>query len=66
MQRGDDGMAEPDTPPKPTPQATIDLPATLATLRAAQENIVRELRKVIVGEDEPIHQVLAAMVAGGH
>ena len=41
-------------------------PAMLETIGASREAIVRELRKTIVGEDEPINQVLIAMFAGGH
>jgi len=35
-------------------------------MRDARDAIVRELRKVIVGQDEPIEQVLVAMFARGH
>ena len=59
-------MAESSTAgPADVPQG-VDLHATLGRIRAACEAIVRELRKVIVGEDEPIEQVLAAILAGGH
>ena len=40
--------------------------ALLARIKQAREEIVQELRKVIVGQDEPIAQVLVAMFAGGH
>jgi MoxR-like ATPase len=38
----------------------------LGRMRAAREAIIGELRKVIVGEDAPIEQVLTAIFAGGH
>ena len=41
-------------------------PAMLEAIKASREAIVGELRKTIVGEDEPIDQVLIAMFAGGH
>ena len=41
-------------------------PAMLARIKAAREAIVKELRKVIIGEDDAIDQVLIAMFAGGH
>ena len=40
--------------------------ATLQRIKAARESIIGELRKLIVGADEPIDQVLVAMFAGGH
>ncbi|MGH7740632.1 MAG: AAA family ATPase [Candidatus Eiseniibacteriota bacterium] len=36
------------------------------TLRAARERIVGELRKVIVGQDEVVDQLLTALFANGH
>jgi len=44
----------------------LDLQAVLGRIQAAREAILAELRKVIVGEDEAIDQVLAALLAGGH
>jgi MoxR-like ATPase len=41
-------------------------PAMLGRLKAARQAILKELRKVIVGQDEAIDQVLIAMFAGGH
>jgi MoxR-like ATPase len=41
-------------------------PAALERIKAARLAIQRELRKVIVGEDDAIDQVLIAMFAGGH
>ncbi len=48
------------------PQSSGDLQATLERLKAARQAIVREIKKVIVGQDEPIEQVLAGLFAGGH
>ena len=45
---------------------TADHQAMLKRIKAARLAILKELRKVIVGEDEPIDQVLIAMFAGGH
>jgi MoxR-like ATPase len=54
-------------PTKPRKRARRpSLQTTLKRIQAAREAILRELRKVIVGEDEPIDQVLAAILAGGH
>ena len=60
-------MAEPSAP-KAAQGAVdqVDLPALLKRIKAARQGIVAELRKVIVGEDEAIEQVLAAVLAGGH
>jgi MoxR-like ATPase len=43
-----------------------DRQAVVGRIKAARAAIINELRKVIVGEGEPIDQVLAAMFAGGH
>ena len=43
-----------------------ELQATLQKVRAARQAIIQELRKLIVGADEAIDQVLVAMFAGGH
>ena len=40
--------------------------AVLDRVKAARQAILKELRKLIVGQDEPIDQVLVAMFAGGH
>ena len=40
--------------------------ATLARIKAAREAIVAELRKAVVGQDEPIDQLLVTLFAGGH
>ena len=40
--------------------------AQLERIKSARAAIVQELHKVIVGQDEPIDQVLVAMFAGGH
>ncbi|HAU38027.1 MAG TPA: AAA family ATPase [Phycisphaerales bacterium] len=44
----------------------FDLPAVLDRVKTAGRQVLAELRKIIVGEDEPIDQVLSAMFAGGH
>ncbi|MDD5348969.1 MAG: AAA family ATPase [Chthoniobacteraceae bacterium] len=41
-------------------------PHILTRIKDAREAVVRELRKVVVGQDEPIDQVLIGMFAGGH
>jgi len=38
----------------------------LDRVKSARQAIVQELRKVVVGQDEPIDQVLVTMFAGGH
>ncbi|HUS90971.1 MAG TPA: MoxR family ATPase [Phycisphaerae bacterium] len=58
-------MGEPDTP-NAADNAEVDLSAVLGRIQQARQAIVGELHKVIVGEDEPIDQVLAALLAGGH
>ncbi len=40
--------------------------ALVERMKAGREKIVRELRKVIVGQDEVIQEVLIALFAGGH
>jgi len=41
-------------------------PAVLARIKAVRGAILAELRRTIVGEDEPIDQALIGMFAGGH
>jgi len=48
-----------------TSPATSDLKA-VESLRAAREKILSELRKVIVGQDDVIEQLLTALFANGH
>src|SRR5439155_15239346 len=45
--------------------ATSDLKA-VETLKQARERIVTELRKVIVGQDQVVDQLLTALFANGH
>jgi MoxR-like ATPase len=45
---------------------TDDELALVERMKAGREIIVRELRKVIVGQDDVIQQVLIALFAGGH
>jgi MoxR-like ATPase len=40
--------------------------AVLPRIKEAREAILRELRKRVIGEDEPIDQILIGMFAGGH
>ncbi len=40
--------------------------ALVERMKAGREKIVRELRKVIVGQDEVIEEVLIALFAVGH
>ena len=51
-------------PPPPLPQPTEK--DTVEQLGAARERILGELRKVIVGQEEVIEQILTALLAGGH
>jgi len=53
------------TPVRPDPSGLAE-PAMLERLRAAREALVREIRKVVVAEDEALDQALVAMFAGGH
>ena len=48
------------------PASSADLRDTLERLKAARQAIVREIKKVIVGQDGPIEQVLAGLFAGRH
>jgi MoxR-like ATPase len=43
-----------------------DFSATLQRIKLARQSLISELRKLIVGADEAIDQVLVAMFAGGH
>jgi MoxR-like ATPase len=45
---------------------TNDEIALVERMKAGREKIVRELRKVIVGQDEVIEEVLITLFAGGH
>jgi MoxR-like ATPase len=45
---------------------TDDYTATLARLKANGVRILEELRKVIIGQDEVVEQVLIALFTGGH
>ena len=45
---------------------TEDEIALVERMKAGREKIVRELRKVIVGQDDVIQEVLIALFAGGH
>ncbi|UCE17417.1 MAG: MoxR family ATPase [Gemmatimonadota bacterium] len=39
---------------------------TVERLKEARENILQEIRKVIVGQDEIIHELMIALLANGH
>ena len=52
-----------------TPPTSIDsseLKDRLARFAVVRESIVREVRKVIVGQEEVLEQVLIALFVGGH
>jgi len=59
-------MTEPSKAPDAGGTRPADHQAVLDRIKAARLGILKELRKVIVGEEEPIDQVLIAMFAGGH
>ncbi len=48
------------------PESTITDPATLGALRDANKRLRGEIAKVIVGQDEIIHQVVVCLLARGH
>jgi len=41
-------------------------PALIAKMKEARERILREIRKVIVGQEQAVEEVVTALVAGGH
>jgi len=45
---------------------TEDEIALVERMKAGREKIIRELRKVVVGQDDVIEEVLIALFAGGH
>ena len=45
---------------------TVAVPNFAAAVQAGRERILTELRKVIVGQDEVVDQVLIALFTGGH
>ncbi len=54
-------------PISPTDSAPIDSEQeTAEKLRTARELIGKELRKVIIGQDEVVEQMLIALLSGGH
>jgi len=53
-------------PPKVAAAGPEEAEALLDRVKSARQAIVQELRKVIVGQDDPIDQVLGTMFAGGH
>jgi MoxR-like ATPase len=59
-------MAELSKPTTAAGTAPANHEAMLARIKAARQAILKELRKLIVGQDDAIDQVLIAMFAGGH
>jgi len=49
-----------------SPEPTVSDLQAVESLRNARERIVRELRKVIVGQDQVVEQLLTALFANGH
>ena len=49
----------------PPPSAPSDAQA-VRELAAAYERLTEQIAKVIIGQDEPIEQVLVCLLAGGH
>jgi MoxR-like ATPase len=47
----------------PSPSAAVDV---IARIREGKEKILREVRKVIIGQDEIVNDVVTAFFAGGH
>jgi len=41
-------------------------PELFARIKTARQEILHELRKIVVGQEEPVIQLLTAMFAGGH
>jgi len=41
-------------------------PELFARIKTARQEILHELRKIVVGQEEPVGQLLTAMLAGGH
>jgi MoxR-like ATPase len=56
----------PTSPVRQTPDADADLAAIASRLSAGRERILAEIRKVIVGQEHVIDQVLIALFTGGH
>src|SRR5215210_6019263 len=50
----------------PTMTTAVDIAAVAERVALGRERILREIRKVIVGQDEVIDQVLMALFTGGH
>jgi MoxR-like ATPase len=64
-------LPPPDTPPAPpgpeTPSARVAGPEeVIARFKKAREEILAEIGKVIIGQRETLHQMLAALFARGH
>lgn len=51
-----------DAPP-PTVHENVPV---LSRVKNARQSILRELRKLVVGQEEPINEILIGMFAGGH
>ncbi len=59
-------MAENIVPMTQIPQETPDDITLVARMKAGRDKIVQELKKVIVGQDDVIQEVLIALFSGGH
>ncbi len=57
-----DTPAAPATPPLPQPSEK----ETVEQLGAARDQILAELRKAIVGQEQVIEEIMTALLAGGH
>ena len=56
-------MSTPTAPPAAPEASKL---ALLSRIKEARLAILRELRKLVVGQDDPINEVLIGMFAGGH
>jgi len=57
----------PPAPPPPLPPSTFELDRqTVERLTKGRSQIIAELSKVIVGQQEVIEQILIALLSGGH
>ncbi len=67
----EDESANPPSSPPPIPGSTSDPEfdrekAMVEKLRTARESISKEVRKVIIGQEEVVDQLLIALLSGGH
>ena len=70
-------MSEPSPPGDPVPFASMPTPhagtmairptvSAVSTAAALREGALGEVRKAVVGQDEPLELMLCALFAGGH